>query len=362
MFGLEAGECNPFTGAGQWAAKRTGQPLDATAGVAAPYGLIAPGCHWSVPALEGIPTEYQFFGGLDAAARLGKTLVVSGVAAADAWFQAGRDPFRFIEQALKDWIEVHGGQEIDSDLFLRLGLVSDLDPYGQGGGEQNGGDEMYLVLEPDSAGYVVLGPTLQLLEAVHPRLPVTFFHLFTHALNRWVRVYDYRDAAERVQQLREWYEGDPEGETVELPDVDGATPKSLRGKWNPLKERSVEHLLGTDRNGKTRAMIEGVLELSAASRKGARPDITESARERLMDSNSPVPALLAVFEKHDAIEGCFDEEAQGMLECAPEPNLIVPLQSGDAESVRAAFQTLEVACNVFRQGAHLIRLMMELVQ
>ncbi len=51
-----------------------------------------------------------------------------------------------------------------------------------------------------------------------------------------------------------------------------------------------------------------------------------------------------------------------MLECAPEPNLIVPLQSGDAESVRAAFQTLEVACNVFRQGAHLIRLMMELVQ
>jgi hypothetical protein len=105
-----------------------------------------------------------------------------------------------------------------------------------------------------------------------------------------------------------------------------------------------------------------VLELSAASRKGARPDITESAREPLMDSNPPVPALLAVFEKHDAIEGCFDEEAQGMLECAPEPNLIVPLQSGDAESVRAAFQTLEVACNVFQQGVHLIKLMMELVQ
>ena len=76
-------------------------------------------------------------------------------------------------------------------------LVSDLDPYGQGGGDQNGGDEMYLVLEPDSAGYVVIGPTLRLLATVHPRLPVTFFDLFTHALNRWVRVYDYRDAARR---------------------------------------------------------------------------------------------------------------------------------------------------------------------
>ena len=130
--------------------------------------------------------------------------------------------------------------------------------------EQDAGDEMYLVVEPDSAGYVVLGPTLRLLEAVHPRLPVTFFDLFTHALNRWVRVYDYRDAAERVQQLREWYEGDPEGETVELPDVDGATPKCLRGKWNPLKERSVEQLLGTVRNRRIRALLEGVLELSAA--------------------------------------------------------------------------------------------------
>ena len=362
MFGLEAGKRNPFAGAGRRAAKRTKQLLDSTAGVAAPDGLIASGCHWSVPSLDGIPTEYQFLGGLDAAARLGKMLLLSGVATADTWVPAGRDPFRFIEQTLKDRIEAHGGQEIDSDLFLRVGLVSDLDPYGQGGNEQYASDEMYLVLEPDSAGYVVLGPTLRLLETVHPRLPVTFFDLFTQALNRWVRVYDYRDAGERVQQLQEWYEGDPESETVELPDVDGATPKCLRGKWNPLKERSVERILGTVRNRKIRAMLEGVLELGATSRKEARPEIAESARERLMESNPPVPALLAVFEKHDAIEGCFDEEAQGMLECAPEPNLIVPLLSGDIESVRAAFQTLDVAWNVFQHGVRLIKLMMELVE
>ncbi len=81
----------------------------------------------------------------------------------------------------------------------------------------------------------------------------------------------HRDAAERVEQLREWYEGDPEGETVELPDVDGATPKCLRGKWNPLKERFVEQLLGTVRNRRIRALLVGVLALSAASRQGERP-------------------------------------------------------------------------------------------
>jgi len=69
-----------------------------------------------------------------------------------------------------------------------------------------------------------------------------------------------------------------------------------------------------------------------------------------------------VFEKHDAVESCFDEEAQGMLECAPEPNLIVPFLSGDIESVRAAFQTLEVACNVFREGVRLIKLMTDFVE
>ena len=362
MFGLEERECNPRAGTGQWAAERTGQLLDATARVATSDGLIASGCHWSIPALRGVPTEYQFFGGLNAAARLGKTLVASGIAQTDVWFRSGRDPFRFIEQTLRDRIEAHGGQEIDTDLFLGVGLVSDLDPCGPGIGELADGHEMYLVMEPESAGYVVLGPTLRLLEAVHPRLPVTFFHLFTQALNRWVRVYDYRDAAERVQQLREWYEGDPEGETVELPDVDGATPKCLRRKWNPLKERFVEQLLGTAKNREIRALLAGVLALSAASRQGERPKITESVQERLTDSNPPVPALVAVFEKHDAIEGCFDEEAQGMLECPPEPNLIVPFLSGDIESVRAAFQTLEVACSVFREGVRLIKLMMELVE
>jgi hypothetical protein len=33
----------------------------------------------------------------------------------------------------------------------------------------------------------VAGPTLELMAQEHPRLPATFYHLFTGALNRWVR-------------------------------------------------------------------------------------------------------------------------------------------------------------------------------
>jgi len=37
---------------------------------------------------------------------------------------------------------------------------------------------MYLVVEPESAGYVVLGPTLGLLEAVPPKIARHVFQSF----------------------------------------------------------------------------------------------------------------------------------------------------------------------------------------
>src|ERR1017187_8439712 len=89
MSRLEKRKYDPLAGTGQWASKRTGQLLDAASRMVTSHGLIAPGCHWSIPALRGVPTEYQFFGGLNADAGLAKTLVTSGIAQADVWFRTG---------------------------------------------------------------------------------------------------------------------------------------------------------------------------------------------------------------------------------------------------------------------------------
>ena len=67
MSRLEKRKYDPLAGTGQWASKRTGQLLDAASRMVTSHRLIAPGCHWSIPALRGVPTEYQFFGGLNAA-------------------------------------------------------------------------------------------------------------------------------------------------------------------------------------------------------------------------------------------------------------------------------------------------------
>ena len=361
MLRLEAGMCHHLPGVG----RRPGATAEClphpAARVATANCLMATGSGSSIPRLDGIPTEYRFLGGIEVAARLGMTLLSSGLAHPRQWDQVGRDPSRFVEHALREWVRTHGGPEIEKELFLHLGLVSDLDPCGQGE-RQGGEDEMYLVLEPESAGYVVLGPTLRLLESFHPRLPLTFVDFFTRSLNRWVRVYDYRDALDRVEQLREWYESDPEGETVELPDVAAAIPHCLRKKWNPLKERFIEKLLGTTHDRKVRALLEELLQLSAASLAAKRPGMGEFAEAQLIDANPPVPALVAVFEQHDAVEGCFDGESQGMLECPPEPNVILPCRVADADSVGEAFRLLGVICGTLRQGARLMTTMMDLVE
>ena len=59
----------------------------------------------------------------------------------------------------------------------------------------------------------------------------------------------------------------------------------------------------------------------------------------------------------DAIEGCFDDEAQGMMECPPEPNVILPLDATDPAAVRATFDTLGTICEVLAGASRLMDLM-----
>lgn len=355
MCGLETSHDHSCASPQSRAAIQKGYSADAATGLATANLVIAPGARCPIPSLAGVADEYRLVEGVNTVAALGKSLLAVGLAKAHTWTETKGDPCRFLEHTVQDWLDENGRAEIEREFFLNVGLVSDLDSYGAQTGDTN--SELYLILEPDSAGYVVLGPTLRVLERVHPSLPATFFGYFAEALNRWIRVYDYRDAAERVEQLREWYASDADAESVELPDVDGAIPRCLRGRRRPLSERTIRRLAGTVGDRKIRALLEGVLELRATAAKCARPEVSEQAMERLADSNPPVPALVAVFEKHDAIEGCFNEEAQGMLECTPEPNLIVPFEPCDTQSVQQAFQTLRVVCDLLRCASRLVGLM-----
>jgi hypothetical protein len=300
---------------------------------------MPPGTGLTTPHLDGVPGQYHHRRGEQYAARVAATLLRAGVAKAEDWQGCAGDPTEFLKRALDRWVAEHGGDQIRQEFHLHLSLttLTDCAPHRDDDGRD---PDLYLALEPESAGYVVLGPTLRLLEREHPRLPVTFVHLFTRALNRWIRVWDWRDALDRVDRLREWYETDIEAGEVELPDIERDIPPCM--KRRSLTASGIRRLRLRDETAKQ--LVASVLELDALSSQSPRREFDDALRDLLADCGEPLPALLMVFEKHDAIEGQFDEEAQGMLEVTPEPNTILPLDATGPEAVVNAFKALSTCC------------------
>ena len=74
------------------------------------------------------------------------------------------------------------GRLIRRRFCLRLMLSEVVDEYTDAGESDPDGRRLYLFLHPDSAAFVVAGPTLELMAQEHPRLPATFYHLFTGPL------------------------------------------------------------------------------------------------------------------------------------------------------------------------------------
>ena len=119
---------------------------------------------------------------------------------------------------------------------------------------------------------------------------MTFFHLFVGALNKWIRVYDYRDAEERVAMMREWIEGEPDEDQYEIPDVDGCIPASM--KRRPLGRRSLREVRSRVKGREAKSLLEGAIELARISEQAERPELTDEMREEMGDMNPPLPGLL----------------------------------------------------------------------
>lgn len=313
--------------------------------------VMAPPCEVVLPTLEKVPTEQRFSADDREVIALAEILVKSEIAVVEDWEESGRDATKYVLLTLQRWIRDRGGASIQRRFDLDLTLSDRLVDYSDERGPEG---TLYLIVDPDSAAFVLLNPTLELLE-IDPRLPATFYRYFAGSLNRWVRVYDYHDAEERVDMLREWYEGEENPEQYEVPDIDGCTPKCL--KESPLSLRRLKRLSQSIRNREVRALVTGLLELCWISRQAKRAEFTEDMGEQLIDSNPPLPCLLAAFSSGDAVVGCFDDEAQTAMETTPQPNLIIPLKLSDPTSVRQGFQTLGVVCDTLAAASRLIDLM-----
>jgi hypothetical protein len=305
-----------------------------------------------LPKLDGVPVEYRLSAEDPRAIKLAQTLTTLGLAEASAWEDAKHSPTAYVRAALKRWLVSHGGEQVRENFSLNATISGSLDLYSGDDGRQ---ELLYLMVDPDSAGYMILGPTLEMFEVIHPRLPASFYHLLVGAIQRWLRVYDFRDAQYRVEMLREWVEGEADPEQYEFPDVEGCIPPSMRLK--PLSLKHVRQLAVGITDQLSRQLLEAALDLTKISRRLRRPEISEETREALMDSNPPLPALLISFKRHDAVVACYDDESQAFLEASPEPNLIVAIDPADHAGVSRAFDTLAVLCETMAAASRLAALL-----
>lgn len=330
----------------------SGETAVATRRVSATNRLMAPSYGIVLPRLMNIPTEQRFSADDQEVIALAEILVKYEIAVYEDWLRSGRDATKYLLLTLERWIGDHGGAAIDRRFDLDLTLSDRLVEYSDHRGSEG---TVYLILDPDSAAFVLLIPTFERLEKIHPRLPASFYSHFSGALNRWVRVYDYHDAEERVEMLREWYEGEENADQYELPDIEGCTPKSL--KEPPLNLHALKKLTEEFHDTQAKELIKGLLVLCRTSKQGKRPEFTEDMGEQLMDSNPALPCLLAAFSSGDAVVGCFDEEGETAMEVTPQPNVIIPLKLGDPTSVCDGFRALAVVCETLAAASRLIDLM-----
>jgi hypothetical protein len=327
----------------------------AAARLASAADLMGTGDQLAIPRLEGVPLEHLYSAGDSAFIVLARTLVRLDLAAPEDWPLAHRDPGAYVLRTIERWIAAHGGGAIRRRFDLYATLGSNLDEYSDKNEENPDGTQLYLTVDPDRCGFVVLGPTLEVLEKAHPRLPATFYSLFAHALNVWVRIYDFHDAEDRVTMLKDWIEGEADEDQYEIPDVERCIPACIKG--HPLSRRELREVrvqLGETQAG---LLVDALLDLAGISGHAKRPELTDRMREELCDTNPPLPSLLAVFVEGDAVEGCFDEEGQTMMEVTPEPSVTLPFNAHQPESVRQAFRTFGVICNTLAAASRVIDLM-----
>ena len=292
----------------------------------------------TVPRLKGIRWRYCTRWDEGPAAVLGMSLLRLGICRPNDWSGSAVDFVergfrRFCSQnhvaaAKKVWV---GDLRITDSLFELTEQERN-----QVEAEREGvTDHLYLIGDYEAAASIPIGATLSHLEAEHDLLPAAFYVVLTTNLYKWMRVYDYLDAQEHAEM---WMEdlNDEELEASIYRKVDTEIPACIKGHSKTLKYRRARTLLQEIQPHTTvaRELVRHVLEMDTHGQghEHAWPgQITEKdlpgIDDWLADAEYSRPGCLITWYENDAINACFDEEAQHMGENGPcQPNVALTIR------------------------------------
>jgi hypothetical protein len=234
---------------------------------------------------------------------------------------------------------------IDSNIeyYLEISVTQDVQLA-----QTNAQQPLLITVAAEQCGYMVAGPALDSLQSEAKGLGVAFYRVLSASLAKWLRVYDYTDARNCEDGMKQMLEMDDERsrEQYEIPDVEAAIPASLR-KARLKVARSDLPLLRKHQTGRFGGWIRRLLEIHRLAQLPAAGDVRETMSSYY--DQCCLPSLLIVFNKNDTIEGCFDDDAQCWPEASSEPCLAVAFDPADAGQTAAALRSLETFLHLNRE-------------
>jgi len=194
---------------------------------------------------------------------------------------------------------------------------------------------LFLISDYEAAAPIPIGATLAQLEVEHHLLAAAFYRIFTTNLYKWMRVYEYVDAQEHAETWMEDLNDEELGASV-YRKVDLEIPDCIKKYSKAMKYNKARVLLETirTRTALARQLVHHVLEMEARGQ-GHEHKWPGHLKEQdvpgigdwLMDAESSRPGCLITWYENDAINACFDEEAQHMGENGPcLPNVALPIR------------------------------------
>lgn len=329
------------------------------------------------PRLKGIRWRYCTRWDEGPAAVLGMSLLRLGICRPNDWSGSAVD---FVERGFRSFCSQNRAVDVKrvwvGDLRITDSLfeLSEQERNQVEAGRESMSDHLYLVGDYEAAASIPIGATLARLEAEHTLLPAAFYAVLTTNLYKWMRVYDYLDAQEHAET---WMEdlSDEELEASVYRKVDLEVPVCIKRHSKALKYRRARALLQKTRprTSVVHELIRHVLEMDAhgQGQEHAWPgQITEKdvpgVDAWFEDAEYSRPGCLITWYENDAINACFDEEAQHMGENGPcQPNVALPIHLNKPakeldEEVRRVFDHAGAMLRSLASAARIVELVRDL--
>jgi len=300
---------------------------------------LAPAFVQCLPSLEGQRPGYSHEVNGELLYELCAALVEAGIGTPEIWAECGGDALKFAQDAILHRFGPEIGELLQRNIEYDL-EISDM--KSDGGAPDSG--KLVVSISCGGCGYLKMGPAIAALEKEAEGLGAAFYWTLIQALYRTMRIYDLSDAEVYEENLIEYAESDDEEnrDQYEFPEVEKALPECIQASQkhgSDLWRIEYRRLLARHGEGRHGSWIRRLRMMERLSR--IKTKVQDPSEYSGNYDGPPLPALLVVFEDHDAVAACFDEESQHMLEVSSEPSVCTVFSPTSVEEFSDAVRVVE---------------------